>query len=102
MVLLKLAMVLVELMNHDDRFIFGNFYNYGSSLLHPCKALANRSAAVFAVLSYIYQDNQLKEQYGPIAILSDGTVLGALVVQLPYEWNSNVVTPIHVNGTAMW
>ena len=63
MVQIELAKVLVVLVDHDDGMISGKFHSCGSSLLHPCKVLVSRTAVIFAVLSCLYQDDQLRECY---------------------------------------
>ena len=78
----KAAKVLVGFVDHDNGMIFDKLHSYGNSLLHPCKRLANRTAAIL-LLSCLYQDDLPEEWYGAIAILLDDMVPEAPVVQLP-------------------
>ena len=100
MVQIELAKVLVVLVDHDNEMISGKFYGYGSSLLHPCKVLVSRTSVIFAVLSCLYQDDQLREWYELTAAFPGGIILEAPVVQFPYDQNYAVVASTIYTATS--
>lgn len=88
MVLTKLVKVLVGLVDYDDGMFFGKFYNYSSSLLHPCRVLASITSIIFTMLFCLYQDDQLKEWYGLTAALPGGTLLEVPIFQFSISLDS--------------